>query len=340
MGGNTVPDRECRCIAGSSPCKRYLATGVLPNRLDRADEDELLHVLVTKPEIAGKPRDNIVFEGDMDLKTTFETSYEALARMRLDCWRRHQELIGGGRDARSSCKCGCQHAKSKDAIEQPSCTTTTTIEEDDELAKQERAGNRQQVVSSSVDAEQLANEKHYVDGDYVDYATEVANNFGHPVCDGGSQHHLCSHQQQQQQQCSSSSSTKRVDAGVQVDLVVDQSPPTPQSLPTTTQPGTQQYLRQDNKYSCTKNYIDPDLTPIIVYDANMNRLERVGLRKRSKYRPSTSLRSGARGLFGDQDEREPRGQRLHHKVVANSEHQNCNGCQAQVAVGSASVKGT
>lgn len=48
-------------------------------------------------------------------------------------------------------------------------------------------------------------------------------------------------------------------------------------------------------------HIDPDLSPIIVYNANMNRLDQVGLRRRSKYRPSTSLRSGARGFFGDQE---------------------------------------
>jgi len=53
-----------------------------------------LQVLITRPEIASKPRDNIVLEGDIDLKTTFETSYEALARARLEGWKRYQELMG------------------------------------------------------------------------------------------------------------------------------------------------------------------------------------------------------------------------------------------------------
>ena len=56
-------------------------------------DDELLDVLVARPALA-RPRDNIVFKGNMDLHTTFETSYEALARMRLDHWRRYQELAG------------------------------------------------------------------------------------------------------------------------------------------------------------------------------------------------------------------------------------------------------
>lgn len=55
----------------------------------------------------------------------------------------------------------------------------------------------------------------------------------------------------------------------------------------------------ESNYNTNDNYVDPDLSPIIVYDANMNRLERVGIRRRSKYRPSTSLRLGAGGLFGD-----------------------------------------
>lgn len=216
---------------------------------EEEEEEELLHVLVTRPEIAGKPRDNILFEGDMDLKTTFETSYEALAKMRLDCWKKHQNVKGS--------------QKAQGVSKEP-----TTV-----------AGRKRRSVSQVREVGQVE-EATRKEGD-----KEVSS--GRIVESGGAtpvQPELTQKAARPQEAVPSGSSSK------QAPLVDSESHKEPsragQSSPASA-------LRDD--------FIDPDLSPIIVYDANMNRLERVGMRKRSKYRPSTSLRSGSHGLFGDQE---------------------------------------
>lgn len=250
------------------------------------EEHEMLHVLVSRPEIAARPRDNIVFEGDMDLRTTFETSYEALAKMRLDTWRRHQELQARGGSQTDKTGTGGQPGRPRD--------------------EQRRA------LDVSVEDEPAGG-----GGGQANLARGRQEAVGRPKRElGGAQAG-----EQAEQTSGDSNDVSRVGGTGKMNSPLPPSPavsPVPAARPLrpkpTQQRGAARHHRQQqqprsdlakeatNNNSSDVQYIDPDLSPIIVYDANMNRLERVGVRKRSKYRPSTSLRSGARGLFGDQAE--------------------------------------
>lgn len=288
---------NCRC--SGSPGERYLTSGIIPNSLLMEDQtndngDELMHILVTRPEIAGKPRDNIVFEGEMDLRTTFETSYEALAQMRLKSWKRHQEMLEAKRvnnNPESNFRSG---------------NTRRQMGESELIGEDANEEKQQKLVS--VDHKKLACE---IDG--VGFGGGGADDDdegslkSRSVMELAPDQSACNLRRPGAGGCCASLTPTRVDVAVQADLA--SPPPKPTTTTQTTTPidpsfTSQQTTRGACCHASGNNQIDPDLTPIIVYDANMNRLERVGLRKRSKYRPSTSLRSGARGLFGDQEEKQ------------------------------------
>lgn len=200
--------------------------------LNMKDQD-LVHVFVTRPEIAGKPRDNIVFEGDMDLKTTFETSYENLAKLRLNHWKQHQQTGRSEQDLNHN----HHHHDYQQQQQQQGVSVEELIERD---------------LSSTINDESSDSEAniHFTANKVESLNGTVQANSSHPkqVLDGANEE-------------------------------------TGKLFNPTHQP-----------------FIDPDLSSIFVYNENMNRLDKVGVRKRSKYRPSTSLRTGARGLFGDQSE--------------------------------------
>lgn len=247
----------CHCLAAQDD-QRYLTSFGRPDCQPGTPaaleaSPAMLHVLVTRPAIAKKPRDNIIFEGDMDLKTTFETSYEALARMRLEYWKKYQQFR-------------CQSGQS--AAPSP---------------------------AHNLLADGTAN------GDGA--APQVPVN------------------------PSVSLSPHRLMSGAKADQPVDRPAPPPEDsraigeCRAATENGTADCCsaRQGDRPAppgatvtgvavapvqageIGSQKIDCDLSPIIVFDSNLNRLETVGTRKRSKHRPSTSLRAGARGLFGDQD---------------------------------------
>lgn len=242
----------CNCANGLKQCspeERYLAKSpagsqkrsqrkadhkrdLRPAGLEQELDEDMLHVLVTRPEIAAKPRDNIIFEGDMDLKTTFETSYENLAKMRLDYWKQRQQAGGLGEQ-------GLQQEQGMSAENSLRRDRFSSMAESSgseaELDEPKDLKDDNELLNGTVPAESKLTE-------VFDEANEEITKLSSEL--GG---------------------------------------------------------QRDSK-SSSQPYIDPDLSSIIVYDANMNRLEKVGVRKRSKYRPSTSLRTGARGLFGDQSE--------------------------------------
>lgn len=266
----------------------------------RSDESDLLHVLVSRPEIATKPRDNIVFEGDMDLRTTFETSYEALAKMRLDYWKKYQEQ---------------------------QCGETTTQDDPNQLRGREK---RQQSVSETLNREDNKRQENldhhpssvsFVPTTGRQRLTKFENNkivdSRPPVLADKTAAQLelpirrkitspkavendeivaagrCKRQASESETSGNRIEIDRKLSSYETVVPEQQSKPMKKALPN-------QEMNKTNTNSTTTTFIDPDLSPIIVYDANMNRLEKVGIRKRSKYRPSTSLRLGARGLFGDQ----------------------------------------
>lgn len=324
--------RHCNYNAGALS-ERYLTTGS-PHRppVDVsqrqaasgtvAADDELLHVLVTKPEIAGKPRDNIVFEGDMDLRTTFETSYEALARMRLDHWKRYQEATksaGNERQPHNRCGSGAQHP----APGQRSRTDVALLddgppEEGGPRGSASNAVQRQLDVSvesskqckraldASSRGRQQQRQHHQLAG------TDTSRPA--PAPDSENNKSVADKRQRQPPVLANKSERQKISC--------KHGPPEEWPAPGPAQrsnskqraaTGGLTLRRRDNDHGQLARantnqqqqqnaLIDPDLSPIIVYDANMNRLEKVGLRKRSKYRPSTSLKPGARGLFGDQKE--------------------------------------
>lgn len=206
------------------------------------ENQELLHVLALKPQLAARPRDNITFEGEMDLKTTFETSYEAVAKMRLDNWREYQLSIQrqrGHKLAGGSSRRNNSASPSGPRIKEPLPLASVQFETQSDhidAPSGEQSHQRQRSVTnvrlSSEGSKAELNSMGALQDEKDSSKTERTNNIHAEKCEN---------------------------------------------------------------YSL----IDPDLSPLIIYDANMNRLETVGLRKRSKYRPSTSLRTGTRGLFGD-----------------------------------------
>lgn len=364
-------------------------------------DEELVHVLVSRPTVASRPRDNIVFEGDMDLKTTFETSYEALAKMRLDCWKRYQEnrsstprgemvdnTIGATADVESECdrkqfdkdreqRKQVSHGSSKVYSKSKSSTSggggvnnnfknknndsnnggrhvTNDYYDFDGAEHEMRSSNidrdEAQIDDVSVDyynkpaafiSHSLATDRRkrggeveMVDGifseeqskliagsskisnqqsEFENRTTDMATPLGPPVRQHAAGLQSSSGQSEVRNNCSSSR-TRSVEAQVvDEDLppvqfdddtqrslkrgATSKSPVDLASLPPAGTPSN-----RTTPVNEAAGYVDPDLAPIMVYDSNMNRLEKVGLRRRSKYRPSTSLRPGARGLFGDQPE--------------------------------------
>lgn len=261
--------------------------------IDNGHDDDLLHVLVSRPEIAAKPRDNIVFEGDMDLKTTFETSYEALAKMRLDYWKKYQdqqyqlEQAAGKRGSQD------EMLRSKQKQKQPSA-----IESSNSEANQQKDHPSSVSVVSTDRKQRLANydpktvdSRPLVSVDRTAFQIESPKRRSPklaPEIESKNDKVVARHKRQANER-ESNGERGEAESGTETELG-RQSKPLKAALPS----------RQVSSINAT--YIDPDLSPIIVYDANMNRLEKVGIRKRSKYRPSTSLMSGARGLFGDQKE--------------------------------------
>lgn len=199
--------------------------------LEQEIDEDMLHVLVTRPEIASKPRDNIVFEGDMDLKTTFETSYENLAKMRLGYWKQRQQAGGlGEQGLQQEQGVSAENSLRRDRFSSMVESSDSEVELDEPKYHKD-----DELLKGTIPAESNPNEAiDGADGDAMKLSSEAES--------------------------------------------------------------------RSNSKPSSQPYIDPDLSSIIVYDANMNRLEKVGVRKRSKYRPSTSLRTGARGLFGDQSE--------------------------------------
>ena len=328
--------------------------------------DEMLHVLVARPELA-RPRDNIVFEGQMDLKTTFETSYEALARMRLDHWRRYQEerglqAAGGRRQAPSD--------EAEPSGGRPGRKGSRRVEENVSVEMGKQLGRG--AGGGLVCRRQLSGQRGPIDVDIGPAPHTVASpqavqpTEGHAPpasrhADGSPSSPALARGHQDGRKCvergqaggQEVSRTQSPLLGCQSDehdhyghRVVrraahhqeqsaaasplerphDRRQPRPpegppwatselggedaelaegsRGAPLAAQRGLSerraQQQQQQRTWSLAADHVDPDLAPIIIYDANMNRLERVGLRKRSKYRPSTSLRTGARGLFGDQ----------------------------------------
>lgn len=315
--------------------ERYLASMASdlarPNRspvpeLNNAHEtnQELLHVLVTKPEIAGKPRDNIVFEGDMDLKTTFETSYEALAKMRLDYWKKYQleqqqqeennkqQLKRHQRDhtqrkgsfnkqgnARSHKNQDPQESTKADPEGSVSVISRgknyKKLSKDDQSEAVEALSGLVSPKTKVVDSSQAASVTPTRAAQLAPPSRSPKTGSGSVVAAG-----LISDYSGQRDGSSQRKLVKRQTEPTALSLVSTTTPaPAPAATTTTTTTTTRASATPNAKQD---TYIDPDLSPIIVYDANMNRLEKVGIRKRSKYRPSTSLRSGARGLFGDQND--------------------------------------
>lgn len=255
--------------------QRYLASSdydvgnQTPEASEAAIKGDVLHVLVTRPEIARKPRDNIMFRGDMDLKTTFETSYEALAKMRLDYWKKYQQF----RD-----QCGQSPIPLMNNGASTADTSVNRVDSDrvdpvskpaqPDVSRIYRASNG---VSNSV---QPARQVKMVSQTKVDSLLPEGMNNIHGV----------THQ--------SAPTTSRQ---VRVDQGAENSPSAAEAMVAESAP----------HIHVGSQVIDSDLSPIIVFDPNLNRLERVGVRKRSKHRPSTSLRAGSRGLFGDQKPETP-----------------------------------
>lgn len=226
-GCNCLPLQDQHRYLATSDCDRGNLTPAAP---ERAAKDDVLHVMVTRPEIAKKPRDNIMFRGDMDLKTTFETSYEALAKMRLEYWKKYQEFRDQSGQSPPSCMAADEPSKASVSVVH---LHPAKVQSSPRPATVQPAPD--QPVSQTCESA-------------LDESTR-----GQPA-----------------ENC-------------------EQSPPVLAMQPAS------------HTCRCSGQVIDSDLSPIIVYDSNLNRLERVGIRKRSKHRPSTSLRAGARGLFGDLD---------------------------------------
>lgn len=313
-----------------------------PQSMNKMDDDEndLLHVLVSKPEIAAKPRDNIVFEGDMDLKTTFETSYEALAKMRLDYWKKYQEqqqqqqqqqehdedmpasktCRGGGSSRQVVNKQNKQQTGVNDH-HQEECQDQISRIDGKRRQKERLVGND----SSSVSVVSTGKQKNDTENESLNKGSSKVVDSRQPVSmvdraaqlepprrspklandskgiSGGEKEQktprrLVKRQADNDYEIEMMKNDDSIETSVPEEQHRSDNKPINKTLPTNS--NNKNY--QDN--TNTSAYIDPDLSPIIVYDANMNRLEKVGIRKRSKYRPSTSLRSGAHGLFGDQKE--------------------------------------
>lgn len=244
-GSERVVYGECDCARRAKQClpdgriltrsvndshKRSQRDGRKPrNTVEEGMNEDTLNVLITRPEIAERPRDNIVFEGEMDLRTTFETSYENLAKMRLDYWKQRQQIASIEDEAQQEQGVSVEELIERDQLE--------ALDGYDEL---------------EVEQEQKPDQLTFADENLIDDAIPTES---HPS------------------------------------QVIDNANEEADKL-----------CVSSRELNYNQPYIDPDLSSIIVYDANMNRLEKVGVRKRSKYRPSTSLRTGARGLFGDQVE--------------------------------------
>lgn len=277
----------------------------------RNDEAELLHVLMTRPQIASRPRDNIVFEGDMDLRTTFETSYEALARMRLEHWKRDQ-VEQSEREHDVSERAGAAnggdggHAVSRG---RRSVRASGGGDDDDGDHDRDRAtptsGGHAQGVKLTR-ARMIRSPARLRGGDSL---------VGTGLALGQLQHHS-------QLPRDDGPSSPAVAAGRGPQAAGTASSPAPSQA--------SQFRKQHHQSDAAKPFVDPDLSPIIVYDANLNRLERVGLRKRSKYRPSTSLRPGGRGFFGqpaDSNEQEQEQERADadckHALHKRGEYHDC-----------------
>lgn len=214
------------------------------------ENDESIHVLALKPKLAPRPKDNILFEGDMDLKTTFEASYEALARMRLDNWREYQQSIQRQRHGRNA-----NERRLRDDNVSPSEVSYGRATDMQLTSSVHRnMSETRETPEHELKDVSVIKEKSNLRGPRGERKPRTLNR----ALDG-------EHYSQQ-----------------------ENSPISPQ------------LEKESNRSQPTDNHlIDPDPSPLIVYDANMNRLETVRRRKRSKYRPSTSLRTGARGLFGD-----------------------------------------
>lgn len=331
-----------RCLATSgkrSPSKRRAEQkSTQPQQQQQQELDELVHVLVTRPEIASKPRDHIIFEGDMDLRTTFETSYEALAKMRLDQWKKYQEVTMKQQAASSSHQHARKsptgasnhhhhhqrprgHTKANSSSRQMSRASTIAAPDSndididsDEAPAAAAAAEQRKGVSSSTHMKQpvvLAADRRPADiSRAVEPTTTPRSRTPFAVADTNSQniHDDDGTDWDYHYNLDKSSRRARNSSPQQQQQNVDDSPykhqlreqqqqqqVTPSAAARTPEAETLAPV-----VATAADYVDPDLAPLIVYDANMNRLERVGMRKRSKYRPSTSLRSGARGLFGDQ----------------------------------------
>lgn len=249
-------DDEQRARCGCLDEQRYLSESSKSEQL-AGERGELLRVLVTRPEIASKPRDNILFEGDMDLKTTFETSYEALAKMRLDHWKLQQQQQQKD-DAQTSGKTRPRRNRRPKRQEEPKANG------EPEVSVRPRTHKSKSKVKER------------------------------PERTGSGE----------------LSESNELASGAEVGRAKSQSAGDAQA-----DPREALEAQQEPTLSLPNDYIDPDLSSIIVYDANMNRLEKVGLRKRSKYRPSTSLKSGDRGLFGDGAAGEPNGIGKHRQAA-------------------------
>jgi hypothetical protein len=258
------------------------------------DDDEVLRVLVARPQVASKPRDNIIFEGDMDLRTTFETSYEALARKRLEQWRRHQELrarrerpetrppAADWRDVSDKTDCR-QDERDKDAAGATVGRGGVLAAGQHHCGEAEAPAARADDVGGARETGRAASaDDEPVGSRPVGSALDASTPPPRKIAAAG--------------------------AGTAEPTTIKRPDPLRNGAESKQQPAVSPAGSQRGRPSASplaehrkhqpEPFIDPDLSPIIVYDANLNRLERVGLRKRSKYRPSTSLRPGGRDFFG------------------------------------------